>query len=349
MASVGGRLWGLVLLLLCAACGSARYRPQAPLEHRLSVGTARPVQVTQDANEGGGDVTVELELEPGTRLLRVGQPTPEHRRGPGKPCLLSPSPLQVIDGVSRYRVEPPELAGRHRLTLNQDAAALDPLGIETEGRGARHCDELQLKWPEAWQREPFWFGDVRLGATAVVPRLGIVGLRLLVARWTGRVRLGAELGLINGLTCDDSRGDCKAPFALPVGVEVGTSRRGGDSVFLVLGGRLGTILSETGASKTFGPRAFLLQGTAEVLVGNDLRRGIDDAPAGSTVGLGIDAGPAYVLGADAGLGLALGFHLSCTRTRYEPGAVLLLVGLRGASRLSLRHLRPHDTAQRLRR
>jgi hypothetical protein len=212
--------------------------------------------------------------------------------------------------VPRWDSEPPLLGGRHQLLLNHDVGWRSELAIETESLGARHCDRVKLGWPRAWEREPFWFGDVRLAFTGVLSELSFGGLRLLLARWSGPLRLGVELGLINAITCDEERGECPAPFALPLGFEASVSRGFGSGLFLDAGMRFTTLFAEEQPGRPLALRAFLLQATGEVLVGNDLQPHIDPAPAGSTVGLGAEAGPAIILGSKDKLGFALGFHLS---------------------------------------
>jgi hypothetical protein len=315
--------WWLGIALTVSGCGSARFRPQASHPQRISVGQVRPVHV-EDAGEAGvpsawhpgsqGEVTLETELEPGTKLLRAGKAAgsvPDQVGiGPHpKDCVRPQASLQIIDGAPRFQIEPPELGGRHTLTLNQGPSTA-PIAIETERHGVRQCDHVALGWPHAWEREPFWYGDLRLSFVGIVPRFSVGGLRLLLARWMGPLRLGVEAGLANAVVCGEDVEDCPERFALPLGAEAIVSSNQGSALFLTGGGRFTTLLAQEVEGGSLDLRAFTLQATGEVLVGASRRNGHEQAPAGGVLGLGADAGPAIVLGHDDGLGLALGAHLS---------------------------------------
>jgi hypothetical protein len=314
--------WWIAIALTVGGCGSARFSPRAAHPQRISVGQARPVHV-EDAGEAGvpsawhpgsqGEVTLETELEPGTKLLRAGLPggrTRDDETGIGQHVCVNPqASLQTIDGVPRFRIEPPDLGGRHTLTLNHGPSTA-PIAIETERHGVRHCDHVALGWPHGWEREPFWYGDLRLSFIGIIPRFSVGGLRLLLARWVGPLRLGVETGLVNAVVCSDDVEDCPERFALPLAVEVVISSNQGSALFFTGGGRFTTLLAQEVEGGSLDLRSFMLQATGEVLVGASRRNGQEQAPAGGVLGIGADAGPAIVLGHDDGLGFALGAHLS---------------------------------------
>jgi hypothetical protein len=313
--------WWLGIALNVSGCGSARFRPLASPPQRISVGQARPVQV-EDAGEAGvpsawhpgsrGEIVLETELEPGTKLLRAGKAAGQPRNddtGTAKDCVNAQASLQTIDGIPRFQIEPPDLSGRHTLTLNQGPSTA-PIAIETERHGVRHCDHVALGWPHGWEREPFWYGDLRLSFVGIVPRFSVGGLRLLLSRWVGPLRLGVETGLVNAVVCGEDVEDCPERLALPLGVEAVVSSNQGSALFLTGGGRFTALLAQEVEGGSLELRTFMLQATGEVLVGASRRGGHEQAPAGGVLGIGADAGPAIVLGHDDGLGFALGAHLS---------------------------------------
>jgi hypothetical protein len=258
---------------------------------------------------GEDELTLETELDSGTRLHRVGRG--RRKRSTEARCVDFIAPLQVIDGRPRYEIEPPLVAGRRTLSLNVGAQSVDPLAIETERLGVRWCDSFELDWPEGWEREPFWYTELRIAFTGFVPHFSIGGLRLLASRWTERSRFGAEVGLVNAVVCEDEDEECPSRFALPLAIDTtwfANPLNDGRELFFGAGGRALAVLAQAAPGDGLSLHGVSPQLTAQVLVGSVATTQIDRGPAGVTAGIEGHVGPALLYdqgGVSAGVALGL--------------------------------------------
>jgi hypothetical protein len=322
--------WWSRVRLLCTllagtsvCCGPATYQPREPRWRRAATGAVRPAQIEASFLPEGSELSLETRLAPGTRLRVAGGH--RDRIGPleESDCVSSVTPLQLIDGRPRWTGAPAELGGRHVLTLRPlriSDYGMSPIALETEREGRTHCSVVALDWPGGWRRVGPWQVSAFAGADVELAHGGgIGGLRLLIARFDDRQRVGVEIGLLNGVLCGGPGCDLAFPIALNLDwAATGLYESGGQDAGITVGYGVRAFLASIHDPESLAVRGGL--GSAQLVVwtlfGFVPYPDIDPVPAGAVMDLRLGVGPSLAFEeerATTGVALSLTFGVGWAR------------------------------------